>query len=165
MALAPALAGQSQADAPPANPAGALVPRDLPGKLVTISHPLPPERPQGQATRIAVAAPVSASASIPVSAPQRAAPPAVAAPAAVPNTDRAALDNLFAAAATGALPNPSTRVTTTRARAQQTQAGQVGIDAGPAAALGFTQREPNDTRSDRFSGAAVGPLPTTFTSR
>ncbi len=163
MALAPALAGQSSADAP-ANTGAAPLPRDLPGKLVTISHPLPPERPQGPSQRVAVAAPVAAPASIPVSTPVRTAPPAAAA-LVVPSTDRAALDNLFATAATGALPTPSTRVTTARARAQQPQSGHVGVDTGPAAALGFTQREPNDTRSDRFSGPAVGPLPTTFTSR
>ncbi len=165
VALAPALPGQSTADTPSASTGAAVLPRDLPGKLVTISHPLPPERPQGPFQRVAVAAPASASAPATASAPIRATPPIVAAPVTLPSTDRAALDNLFAAAATGALPTPLTRVTTARARAQQPQSGQVSVDTGPAAALGFTQREPNDTRSDRFSGPAVGPLPTTFTSR
>jgi hypothetical protein len=82
-----------------------------------------------------------------------------------PNPDRSALDNLFAAVATGSLPDSAARVTTTRARTTQPQPGPVAADSAPAASLGFTQRDPNDTRPDRFSGPAVRPLPTNYTSR
>jgi hypothetical protein len=92
-------------------------------------------------------------------------------PAAIPvpgpaTTDRQALDNLFAAVATGTLPSGGApRITQTKARAAQPQPGQVSTETGPAAALGFSQREPNDTRADRFSGPAVRPLPTTYIGR
>ncbi len=169
LALAPALQGQAAADVSPASSIAALALRDAPGRLVSVSHPPPPERPSGPGPRVAALAPAPAQSAFPASSAVRPAAPEAVQPAPArplaPNTDRAALDNLFAAAATGALPTLGTRVTTARARAQQPQSGPVGVDASPAAALGFSQREPNDTRSDRFSGPAVGPLPTTFTSR
>ncbi|MCU0885309.1 MAG: DUF882 domain-containing protein [Beijerinckiaceae bacterium] len=156
LAAAATVPVNAQAPAPAAT-------RDPPGRLVAINHPLPPERP-----RLAVAAAQpSAGAGL-------AASPALAAPAAgrstaparpAANPDRSALDNLFAAVATGSLPDSAAKVTTTRARTTQPQAGPVASDAAPAASLGFTQRDPNDTRPDRFSGPAVRPLPTNYTSR
>jgi uncharacterized protein YcbK (DUF882 family) len=147
MALAAAAATATNAP-----PAGQVAPRDLPGKLVLVSHPAPPERPRLASQAMNTAA---------IAAMRPSAQPADA-PAA---KDRQALDNLFAAVATGSAPLANAKVTTTRARATQTRAGQIETDTAPAASLGFSQRDPNDTRTDRFSGPAVRSLPTTFISR
>lgn len=136
----------------PAQSPAAPAPRDPPPRLVAINHPLPPERPR---LAVASAAPAGGAASAAAPAPARTAT----------NPDRSALDNLFAAVATGSLPDSAARVTTTRARTTQPQPGPVAADSAPAASLGFTQRDPNDTRPDRFSGPAVRPLPTNYTSR
>lgn len=137
--------------------------RDPPPRLVAIKHPLPPERPR---LAVAAAAPASGSANVTATPALPAARLAAPAPArTAPNPDRSALDNLFAAVATGSLPDSAARVTTTRARTTQPQPGPVAADSAPAASLGFTQRDPNDTRPDRFSGPAVRPLPTNYTSR
>lgn len=136
----------------------AAAPRDLPGKLVRVSHPVPPERPRSSAASATITAAVLARPTV-VTPVGQAAPATPAAP------DRQALSSLFAAVATGALPAPTAKVTTTRARAAQPVAGQVEIDSAPAAALGFSQRDPNDTRADRFSGPAVRALPTNYISR
>lgn len=141
--------------------AGAAAPRDPPGKLVPVSHPAPPERPRLGAQPVTTAAITPLR---PTSAANAAPPDAV--PVSVPPArDREALNNLFAAVATGSAPTASAKVTTTRARVAQPQAGQIEIDAAPAASLGFSQRDPNDTRADRFSGPAVRSLPTTYISR
>jgi uncharacterized protein YcbK (DUF882 family) len=163
--LPPRRPGDAQAFAVAAAPAATA---DAPGRLVAVSHPAPPERP-----RLALAP--LASASLRPAAPAASPPPSSAPmPAALmssppastpPPSDRQALDNLFAAVATGALPNSATRVTTTKARTAQPQPGALGAEPAPAASLGFSQRDPNDTRADRFSGPAVRPLPTTYTSR
>ncbi len=147
----------------PAQSPAAPVPRDPPPRLVAINHPLPPERPP---LAVAAAAPASGSASVTATPAVPAARLAAPAPArTAPNPDRSALDNLFAAVATGSLPDSAAKVTTTRARMTQPQPGPVAADSAPAASLGFTQRDPNDTRPDRFSGPAVRPLPTNYTSR
>jgi uncharacterized protein YcbK (DUF882 family) len=130
---------------------------DPPGRLVTVSHPAPPERPRVALAPAAVAAAPAAAASAP--------PAQLPTARRVDPADRQALDNLFAAVAVGSTPSPSARVTQTRARATQPAAGQLTAEPPPAAALGFTARGPLDTRADRFSGPAVRPLPTTFTSR
>ncbi|MFY8039705.1 MAG: DUF882 domain-containing protein [Bosea sp. (in: a-proteobacteria)] len=147
----------------PAQSPAAPAPRDPPPRLVAINHPLPPERPR---LAVAAAAPASGSASVTSAPALPAARLAAPAPArTAPNPDRSALDNLFAAVATGSLPDSAAKVTTTRARMTQPQPGPVAADSAPAASLGFTQRDPNDTRPDRFSGPAVRPLPTNYTSR
>ncbi len=149
----------------PAQSPAAPAPRDPPPRLVAINHPLPPERPR---LAVAAAAPASGSASVtatPALPAARLAAPAPAPARTAPNPDRSALDNLFAAVATGSLPDSAAKVTTTRARTTQPQPGPVAADSAPAASLGFTQRDPNDTRPDRFSGPAVRPLPTNYTSR
>ncbi len=149
----------------PAQSPAAPAPRDPPPRLVAINHPLPPERPR---LAVAAAAPASVSASVtatPALPAARLAAPAPAPSRTAPNPDRSALDNLFAAVATGSLPDSAAKVTTTRARTTQPQPGPVAADSAPAASLGFTQRDPNDTRPDRFSGPAVRPLPTNYTSR
>ena len=148
----PALAAAIVPVSLPAQSPAAPAPRDPAPRLVAINHPLPPERPR---LAMASAAPAGDAASAAAPAPARAAT----------NPDRSALDNLFAAVATGSLPDSAARVTTTRARTTQPQPGPVAADSAPAASLGFTQRDPNDTRPDRFSGPAVRPLPTNYTSR
>lgn len=151
LASAPTLASASTAPA-----ASVPVSRDPPGRLVAVSHPAPPERPRasGPAAAVAAIAPLRPTA-----------PPSASAAAVLAQPDRQALSNLFAAVATGGAPAPTAKVTTTRARAAQPQAGQIEIDAAPAASLGFSQRDPNDTRADRFSGPAVRSLPTNYISR
>ena len=147
----------------PSQGPAAAAPRDPPPRLVAINHPLPPERPR---LAMAAAAPASGSANVTATPALPAARLAAPAPArTAPNPDRSALDNLFAAVATGSLPDSAAKVTTTRARTTQLQPGPVAADSAPAASLGFTQRDPNDTRPDRFSGPAVRPLPTNYTSR
>jgi uncharacterized protein YcbK (DUF882 family) len=129
----------------------ATAPTDPPGRLVAVSHPAPPERPRLPGAPAVLAA---APASAPAAAPARAA-----------NPDRQALDNLFAAVATGAQPVALGRVTTTRARAVSTEAGVVAADSAPAAALGFSSSATTDAPTGRFGGPAVRPLPPTYTSR
>lgn len=128
-------------------------------RRVTVSHPLPPERPRlpGVMTLAAVepARPVQPLRD------ERSTPTEAAQPA---QSDRRALDNLFAAVATGSVP-VSGRVTITKPRRADGAALQGPVEAAPAAALGFTASEPLDTRADRFSGRAVQPLPTNFISR
>jgi hypothetical protein len=134
-------------------------------RLVAMAHPLPPERPRtpgaaGQFGLAAAPAPATSAAVVTASPAREAA--SRPGPA---TTDRRALEQLFAAVALGPAPSAPPKVTQTRARAAQTPVGTIGVEGAPAAALGFSQRDPNDTRSDRFSGPAVRPLPTTYTSR
>lgn len=138
-----------------ANPAGfrlasteaALLP-PVEGKLVTITHGLPPSRPRAPAVAEAPASP-------PASRP--AASPVVA----QYDADRSNLDSLFAAVARSL---PSEGRTVTVARAKATSATSAGPIQGPspAASLGFSHAEPNDAKTGSFSGPAVRPLPTNF---
>ncbi|MCX7339060.1 MAG: DUF882 domain-containing protein [Hyphomicrobiales bacterium] len=130
---------------------------DPPPKLVSVSHPAPPQRPPlltGTIARTEAPPPATVTA---------AAPPVPVQPAQI-RAERQALDTLFAAAALGTLPAGSAKIMTSRARSQPSQTEPLDTGGQPAAALGFTQRDPNDARSDRFSGPAVRPLPPTFTS-
>lgn len=160
-------AGQGQSQGQSQGQAQAVEAADPPPRLVAVNHPAPPERPRASTGSQVAAAPAAPALPAREEARPAARPePAVQAartgeqPAAA---DRRALDNLFAAVATGSVPL-NAKVTVSRARNAQPQEGQVSGEAPPAAALGFT-RDPNDTRADRFSGPAVRPLPTTFTSR
>jgi hypothetical protein len=160
---APAPSSAAMASLASATPAASTAPRDPPGRLVTVSHPAPPERPR--AGIAAAVVPQQQPAPALTSAAQAAAP--TPAPA---NPDRRALDNLFAAAAIGSVPRDLTKITMSRTRAASEAAdGRVGAQVSgpgaPAASLGFTQRDPNDTQAGRFSGPAVRPLPTTYISR
>jgi hypothetical protein len=141
--------------APPATstPVPQMQTADPPGRLVTVSHPAPPERPRFGGPAVAGLAPAAAPVATPTPTPR------------APNPDRQALDNLFAAVATGAQPVALGRVTTTRARAVSPDAGTVGADSGPAAALGFSSSAPTDAPTGRFGGPAVRPLPPTYMSR
>lgn len=165
MALAAALpAAASPAAAPPAqaHATAAAEPRDQQPRLVAVNHPLPPERPRAVAASVpAGASTAPPPAMTPAREPRPAPEPEAARPAAA---DRRALDNLFAAVATGSVLQTA-KVTVSRPRSTQPQDGQVSAEAPPAAALGFSTRDPQDTRPERFSGPAVRPLPTTFTSR
>ena len=155
-AIASASAGPVLASASPA--VAVTLPADPPPRLVSVSHPVPPQRPPLLAGAIARAH-ASPAPTVTAAAPSVPVQP-------VPNrAERQALDNLFAAAALGTLPAGSAKITTSRARSQPSQTEPLDTGAQPAAALGFTLRDPNDARSDRFSGPAVRPLPTTFTSR
>lgn len=118
------------------------------GRLVTVTHPLPPSRPQGGGVTVAV------------SAPARPAPTPIMAQY---DADRSGLDSLFAAVARTPTPARSGGVTVATARAKTT-APASGPIAGPspAAALGFSHAEPNDARTGSFSGPAVRALPTNF---
>lgn len=117
------------------------------GRLVTVTHPLPPMRPQVGGVTLAAAAPA------------RAAPTPIVAQY---DADRSGLDSLFAAVARA--PAPAGRsVTVATARARTTAAASAPITGpSPAAALGFSHAEPNDARTGSFSGPAVRALPTNF---
>lgn len=130
----------SEATAPPAIPEG---------RLVTVSHPLPPSRPQSGGVTVAA------------SAPARPAPTATPIVAQY-DADRSGLDSLFAAVARPPAP-AGTSVTVATARARTT-APAIAPIAGPspAAALGFSHAEPSDARTGSFSGPAVRALPTNF---
>ena len=116
------------------------------GRLVIVSHPLPPSRPGG-----------SPAVSVAVATPARPAPTPIEAQY---DSDRAGLDSLFAAVTRA--PAPAGRsVTVARARATAPAASPIA-GPSPAAALGFSHAEPNDARTGSFSGPAVKPLPTNF---
>ncbi|PTM40752.1 DUF882 domain-containing protein [Bosea sp. 124] len=144
-----ALAGQS-------TPLGQLAPTGLrgseavalpEGRLVTVTHPLPPSRPGSGGVTVAA------------SAPARAAPTPIVAQY---DADRSGLDSLFAAVAR--MPAPAGRsVTVATARARTTTPASAPIAGpSPAAALGFSHAEPSDARTGSFSGPAVRALPTNF---
>ncbi len=155
-ALATASAGPVLASASRA--VAVTLPADPPPKLVSVNHPAPPQRPP------LLTGAIARTQAPPTPIVAATAPPVPVQPA-QNRAERQALDNLFAAAALGTLPAGSAKITTSRARSQPSQAESLDTGAQPAAALGFTQRDPNDARSDRFSGPAVRPLPPTFTSR
>lgn len=173
MALAAALPGAASppAAAPPAAPPvqaqapASAEPRDPQPRLVAVNHPQPPERPRAVVASASASAPTASAAPPLAMSPPREPRPAPEPEAARPApADRRALDNLFAAVATGSVLQTA-KVTVSRPRSTQPQDGQVSAEAPPAAALGFSTRDPQDTRPERFSGPAVRPLPTTFTSR
>lgn len=116
------------------------------GRLVAVSHPLPPERPRPPGT----ATIASSAHATPIVAQY--------------DADRSGLDSLFATVArTG--PQPEGRginVATARTRAaNQLPPGWVQGPA-PAAALGFSHAEPSDAKTGSFTGPAVRALPTNF---
>ncbi|MCZ8044510.1 MAG: DUF882 domain-containing protein [Beijerinckiaceae bacterium] len=117
------------------------------GKLVAVSHPLPPSRPDRGGVSVATASPAR-PAPTPIEAQY--------------DADRSGLDSLFAAVAR--TPAPAGRgVTVATARARTTAPAASPIAGpSPAAALGFSHAEPNDARTGSFSGPAVKPLPTNF---
>jgi uncharacterized protein YcbK (DUF882 family) len=147
-----ALAGQSTPLAQSAQPGlrgweiGAQ-PAAPEGRLVTVTHPLPPSRPGSGGVTVATAAPA------------RAAPTPIVAQY---DADRSGLDSLFAAVARTSAP-AGTSITVATARARTTAPATAPIAGpSPAAALGFSHAEPSDARTGSFSGPAVRPLPTNF---
>lgn len=118
------------------------------GRLVVVTHPLPPSRPGG-----------SPAVSVAVATPARPAPTPIEAQY---DSDRAGLDSLFAAVTRSPAPaGRSVTVATARARTTAPTASPIS-GPSPAAALGFSHAEPNDARTGSFSGPAVKPLPTNF---
>ena len=117
------------------------------GRLVAVSHPLPPSRPQSGGVTVAA------------SAPARATPTPIVTQY---DADRSGLDSLFAAVAR--TPAPAGRTVTVATARTRTNAAAPSPIAGPspAAALGFSHAEPSDARTGSFSGPAVRPLPTNF---
>ncbi len=117
------------------------------GRLVTVSHPLPPSRPHAGGVTVAA------------SVPARAAPTPIVAQY---DADRSGLDSLFAAVARTSPPSDrSVTVATARSRTTAPASNPIA-GPSPAAALGFSHAEPNDARTGSFSGPAVRPLPTNF---
>lgn len=151
-----ALAGLRDTSAEPAQPEG---------KLVAVTHPLPPGRPRSEGFELAsVAVPASRSATAPPASQAPTAPTPLPTPLMAQfDADRAGLDSLFAAVARS-LPSEGRPVTVATARARTTQpAPGASIEGpGPAASLGFSHAEPGDAKTGSFSGAAVRALPTTF---
>jgi uncharacterized protein YcbK (DUF882 family) len=117
--------------------------------LVAVRHPAPPERPQ-LAALASSAAPAATQPSRPVTAG-----------AAGERSERSSLDQLFAAAAQP-VAAANAKIVRARAKASADTAGAFAQGDQPAAASGFTRSNPNDVRTDRFSGPAVRSLPTTF---
>lgn len=115
------------------------------GRLITVSHPLPPSRPDRGGISVAAASP-SRPAPTPIEAQY--------------DSDRAGLDSLFATV-NRAPATAGRSVTVARARATTPAASPIA-GPSPAAALGFSHAEPNDARTGSFSGPAVKPLPTNF---
>ena len=117
------------------------------GRLVAVTHPLPPSRPAVGGVTVAAATPA------------RAAPTPIVAQY---DADRSGLDSLFAAVVR-APASAGTSVTVATARTRTTTQAPAPIAGpSPAAALGFSHAEPNDARTGSFSGPAVRPLPTNF---
>ncbi|KRE09652.1 hypothetical protein ASE63_03710 [Bosea sp. Root381] len=117
------------------------------GRLVAVSHPLPPSRPQAGGVTVAA------------STQARRAPTPIEQQY---DADRSGLDSLFAAVTRP--PAPAGRsVTVATARARTTAPASAPITGpSPAAALGFSHAEPNDAKTGSFSGPAVRALPTNF---
>ncbi|HEY5795989.1 MAG TPA: DUF882 domain-containing protein [Bosea sp. (in: a-proteobacteria)] len=144
-----ALAGSSTPLAPTGlrGSEAAALPAVAEGRLVTVTHPLPPSRPHGGGVTVAASAPVR-----PVPTPI----------VAQYDADRSGLDSLFAAVARPPAP-AGTSVTVATARARTTAPATSPITGpSPAAALGFSHAEPSDARTGSFSGPAVRALPTNF---
>jgi len=146
----PELAGANPAGFRLASAEAAPLP-PVEGKLVTITHGLPPSRPRS--------GPVPAVAEAPV-------PPPASRPPANPITaqydaDRSNLDSLFAAVSRS-LPSEGRSVTVARARPAPVASTAPIQGPSPAASLGFSHAEPSDARTGSFSGPAVRSLPTNF---
>jgi len=130
------------------------------GKLVNVSHPMPPNRPQTDGFALASAPAASRYA------PHTPAPGPAAAPTPIVaqyDADRSGLDSLFATV-TGSPASEGRPVTVATARARTTQpaAGTSIQSPSPAASLGFSHSDPNDAKTGSFSGPAVRSLPTNF---
>lgn len=120
------------------------------GKLVAVSHPLPPARPREGGPGFTTASQPSTIA----------APRSLEVPRSM---DRSGLESLFTAV-TRPHASPSGRpvnVATAKTRSDKTGVAPIA-GPGPAAALGFSQADPVDAKPGRFSGPAVRPLPTNF---
>lgn len=140
-----ALAGQT---APLGQLASGTVQAAMPeGRLVAVTHPLPPSRPQARGVTVVA------------STPARGAPTPIEQQY---DADRSGLDSLFAAVTRA--PAPAGRsVSVATARARTTAPASAPITGpSPAAALGFSHAEPNDAKTGSFSGPAVRALPTNF---
>jgi uncharacterized protein YcbK (DUF882 family) len=130
------------------------VPESVEGRLVRISHPLPPARPRDGGAAFATAteqsAPVPASTRVPLDEPQ--------------GMDRVGLESLFTTVARPhAAPAAGRPVNVATARARSDKSSFAPIAGpSPAASLGFSQADPVDAKPGRFSGPAVRPLPTNF---
>ncbi|WP_245974304.1 DUF882 domain-containing protein [Bosea caraganae] len=125
------------------------------GRLVTVNHPLPPERPRPAGAAAAVASAPAA----PVMGNNHPTPIV-----AQYDADRSGLDSLFATVARTS-PQPEGRgvtVATARTRAGGSLPPGWVQGPAPAAALGFSHAEPSDAKTGSFSGPAVKPLPTNF---
>ncbi|WP_236841695.1 DUF882 domain-containing protein [Bosea sp. PAMC 26642] len=124
------------------------------GKLVAVSHPLPPGRPRLEGVTQA-AMPTSIRPTAPVPTPI----------VAQYDADRTGLDSLFAAVArTSVAPEgKSVSIATARTRSAPSTPGSAPIQGpSPAAALGFSHADPSDAKTGSFSGPAVRALPTNF---
>jgi uncharacterized protein YcbK (DUF882 family) len=128
------------------------------GKLVAITHPLPPSRPLGDGFVLATAA--SRHAPTPPAPATTAIPTPIMAQY---DADRSGLDSLFATVGRS-LPSTGRPVNVATARARTTQPAVTAPiqSPSPAASLGFSHSDPNDAKSDSFSGPAVRALPTNF---
>jgi hypothetical protein len=124
------------------------------GRLVTITHPLPPGRPRDDGFVLASMPSVSRHAPSPAPAT-----PIVA----QYDADRTGLDSLFATVARSpAAAGKVVTVATTRTKAGPANNAEPIQAPGPAASLGFSHAEPSDAKTSSFSGPAVRPLPTNF---
>lgn len=141
----PALGGLTLATLRGSGDAGAAsaIPAPVPeGKLVTVSHPLPPVRPVTGGTSVAARGEPKPATSVEV--------------------DRSGLDSLFATVARSRPPSGAA-ITVATARVKPAAAAPAPIHGpSPAAALGFSKAEPGDTKAGTFSGPAVRPLPPNF---
>ena len=118
------------------------------GRLVTVTHPLPPSRPQSGGVTVATSIVPARPAPTPIEQQY--------------DADRTGLDSLFAAVARTPAPAGRT-VTVATARARTTAPATTPIAGpSPAAALGFSHAEPSDAKTGSFSGPAVRSLPTNF---
>jgi hypothetical protein len=161
-----AVAGRpTSAPVPPARPVafanlaladlrGTETPPQTEGKLVTVTHPLPPGRPRAEGvTQVAMPSPIRPTVPTPT--------PIVA----QYDADRTGLDSLFAAVARTSTAPEGKSVTIATARTRSVpSAGSAAPIRGPspAAALGFSHAEPSDAKTGSFSGPAVRALPTNF---
>lgn len=115
------------------------------GKLVSLTHPLPPSRPA-----LGGASAVAAAPSRPAQSLGQA------------QIDRSGLEALFATVARTA-PASANTVKVATARARPASPAAVPIHGpSPAAALGFSKADPSDAKTGSFSGPAVRALPTSF---
>lgn len=144
-----ALAGQSAALATTALRGSEATAQAMPeGRLVAVTHPLPPSRPQAGGVTVAA------------STPARGAPTPIEQQY---DADRSGLDSLFAAVTRAPAAPAGRSVTVATARARTTAPASAPITGpSPAAALGFSHAEPNDAKTRSFSGPAVRALPTNF---